>query len=74
MKMIMRLLSFFSFLLTILLTLLALLSLFESSLLKPGLLITDAKYLLILAAASFIFGNILVYLRKKIFKNSKYDY
>lgn len=70
----MRLLSFFSFLLTILLILLALLSLFESSLLKPGFLILDFKFLLILAAAFFIFGSILVYLRKKIFKNSKYDY
>lgn len=51
-----------------------LLSLFESSLLQPGFLFLDAKKLLILAAASFTFGTLLLYIRKKIFRNSKYDY
>ncbi len=74
MKTTLRLLSFLSFILTILLLLMALLSLFENSLFEPGFLFAEVKSLLIFAAISFIFGIILVYARKKIYKNSKYDY
>lgn len=74
MKTTLRLLSFLSFTLTILLILMALLSLFESSLLKPGLMFAEAEDLLMFAVISFIFCITTIYIRKKIFKNSKYDY
>jgi hypothetical protein len=69
MKSLLKVISFFSFISSILFILLALTSLFERSLFGSGLMFADVEIFFILGVVSLFLGFILVYLRNKLNKN-----
>ena len=74
MRTLLRILSYLSFILSLLFILMGLSSLFERSMFGSGLMFADVEFFIILAVAFLILGLIFNYIRKKISKNFKYDY